>query len=171
MGVLASFVAIPFACVPVLHNLFYSHNAPLSFLASGFSVAAKACPGVMNLVAGGSLGLQLVNFSWEDPLGLRELGMTRRAMLLMIVSRIVVCPLLVLLTIAPFGPWLPQDRWSRLVLFFQPAGVTANGITAMAQLAGKPKAAQLIALAALPQMLLYVPVSAFLISFGIAWKS
>eukprot|EP00929_Paragymnodinium_shiwhaense_P093149 TRINITY_DN53251_c0_g1_i1.p1 TRINITY_DN53251_c0_g1~~TRINITY_DN53251_c0_g1_i1.p1 ORF type:complete len:489 (+),score=99.90 TRINITY_DN53251_c0_g1_i1:100-1566(+) len=169
--VVASVVAMPVALVPAVHDLFYSHGAPLSFIASGISVASKASPGAMNLVSGGSFGLQLLNFSWDDPLGLRVLGISRRTMLLLIVSRIVIVPLLNLLTMAPFATFLPEDRWSRLVLCFQPAGVTANVITAMAQLMGQSHGAQLIALAALPQMLLYVPVSACLIAMGMSWNS
>eukprot|EP00933_Yihiella_yeosuensis_P035981 TRINITY_DN2967_c0_g3_i1.p1 TRINITY_DN2967_c0_g3~~TRINITY_DN2967_c0_g3_i1.p1 ORF type:complete len:464 (+),score=43.01 TRINITY_DN2967_c0_g3_i1:129-1520(+) len=169
--VMANILAMLVGFIPAAQRLLYSKGAPLSFMASAIAIVAKASPAVTNLIAGGTFGLQLLNLSRDDPLGLKVLGMSRMAMLLLVVGRIVIAPLLNFFILVLVLDYLPKDPWSRLVLFFQPAGTTANVITVLAQLLDQPDAAKLVALAAIPQMLLYIPVSTGFVAVGMAWTA
>jgi len=169
--VLASALAMAVVFTPLVQNALYTTAAPLSFVASSIAVIAKATPGITNLIAGATLGLQLKDLRWEDPLGLQELGMSGRAMALLVVSRVVIVPTVILVLMMAFFSWLPRDPWSRLILFFQPAGTTANVITILAQVLDKPRGARLTAVAAIPQLALYVPVSTAFIALGIAFNA
>jgi len=68
-------------------------------------------------------------------------------------------------------PSLLSDRWSLLILFFQPASTTANMVTVLAQLLHQPAGAQLVAMSNVPQMLLYAPVATFYVATGMAWTN
>lgn len=150
--VASNLLALPVAAWPPLHRLFYAHGAPLSFLASVFSLLGKASPAMTNTIAGCCFGI------------------SRTTMAVLVVGRIVLVPLLNLLMLLLLMPIVPRDPWSRLALVFQPAGTTANVVTLMAQVMEQPEGAQLVALAAIPQMLLYIPVSTALIALGMAWN-
>lgn len=167
--VVANFVALPFAFVPWLHDMLYGQGAPFSFLASGIAVLGKASPGLTNLILGGTLGLQLLSLRKDDPFGLQALGISWPAMLLLVVGRIIIVPALCFTCLTLFIDFLPDDRLSRLLLFFQPAGVTANVVTVLAQLLDRPDGARLIALASIPQMFMYIFTSTVLIALGIRW--
>jgi len=166
--VIANILALIVGFAPVLKNLFYGRSAPLSFVASGISVLGKASPAITNLIAGATFGLQLQNLQHDDRLGLRSLGLSPLAMILQVLSRLVLVPLLIFILLIGLSDFLPDDPWSRLILYFQPAGVTANMITVVATLLEQPKGAKLVALSAIPQMLLYIPVSTTFITIGLA---
>jgi len=166
--VLANLFALAVVFVPSVHTALYTTAAPLSFVASSIAVMAKASPGITNLIAGATLGLQLKNLGRNDPLGLQELGMSARALVLLVVSRVIIVPTVLLVLMFVFSSWLPRDPWSRLILFFQPAGVTANVITLLAQVLDNPRGARLTAVTAVPQLLLYVPAATAFIALGIA---
>jgi len=117
-------------------------------------------------VTGGTFGLQLVNLRRDDPFGFRALGISPGAMAMLVISRILVIPLINLGFLFLIYDRLPNDPMSRLILFFQPAGVTANIVTVLATLMDRPEAAQMVASSALPQMILYVPVATALIAWG-----
>lgn len=165
--VLASLLGLAVVFIPPCQRLLYEQGAPLSFLASVLVIISKASPAVTSVISGGTFGLQLLQLSWEDPLGLQVLGITRGAVLFLCFARIVLVPSMNL-GILMYLDWLPKDPWSRLVIFFQPAGVTANVVTILAQSLDQPKGAQLAALVALPQMFIYVPVATTFLAFGMA---
>jgi len=159
-------VALGVALSPPLKQLFYSPGALFSFISSALSVVGKASPAVTSLITGGSLGLQLLNVRREDPLGLQALGLSGKAMVGMLFGRLVLVPILDVLVLLLSLDLLPKDPWSLLILFFQPAGVSANMITVLAQLMDQPQGAQMIALSSIPQILLYLPMATMFISWG-----
>eukprot|EP00931_Biecheleriopsis_adriatica_P050847 TRINITY_DN29472_c0_g2_i1.p1 TRINITY_DN29472_c0_g2~~TRINITY_DN29472_c0_g2_i1.p1 ORF type:complete len:425 (+),score=60.23 TRINITY_DN29472_c0_g2_i1:48-1322(+) len=166
--VVANVVGIVVACWPSLHGLFYSAGAPLSSFSSGISLVGKASPAVTNFIAGASFGLQLLSRSRDDPLGLQALGLSGKAMAILVLSRIVVVPVMcaIALQVCLEHRWILADPLSRLILFFQPGGTTANVVTVLAQLTGQRKGAQMVALSTIPQMILYVPMTTLFISYG-----
>lgn len=166
--VVANLLAIVVGFWPTFKELLYGQSAPLSFIASGVSVLGKASPAITNLIAGGTFGLQLRNLRSDDRLGLTSLGLSPLAMVLLVACRLILAPLLIFVLLIAMSDFLPDDRWSRLILYFQPAGVTANMITVLATLLEQPKAAKFIAMAAIPQILLYIPVSTGFITTGLA---
>jgi len=166
--VIANILALIVGLAPVLKDLFYGQSAPFSFVASGISVLGKASPAITNLIAGATFGLQLQNLQHDDRLGLRSLGLSPLAMILQVLTRLVLVPTLFFILLIVLSDFLPDDPWSRLILYFQPAGVTANMITVLATLLEQPKGAKLVALSAIPQMLLYIPVSTAFITIGLA---
>jgi len=164
--VVALAVALLVGSVPFLHGLFYGKGAPLSLLTSGLAVVGKASPAVTSAIAGGSFGLQLLKFRRDDPLGIRALGLSGKAMIGLVVGRIVLVPIFLIGLFCLVPSWFPRDRWMRLLLFFQPAGATANVVIVLAQLADQPQGAEMAALANIPQMILYIPVATLLITLG-----
>ena len=106
----------------------------------------------------------------DDPLGLKSLGISGRSMALLVVGRMLIAPLLNFCLIVAVFDWLPEDPWSRLLLMFQPAGVTANMVTMLAQLQKQPKGAQLVATAAIPQYLVYAVTATLFIALGMLWN-
>jgi hypothetical protein len=164
--VIASVAGLLVAWSSSLRWLFFSPNAPLTFLSSALAVAGKASPAVTGFISGGSFGLQLLKFRREDPFGIQALGISGKAMVMLVVGRIIVVPALLMILLLLGLDWFPRDRWSRLILFFQPAGVTANVITMLSQLMDQPQGAQMVALSTIPQMLLYIPTACLFITIG-----
>lgn len=171
--VIALILGLAVATAPPLHRMLYGQDAPLSFLATTSAVIGKASPSVTGMIAGCSLGLQMLQIGADkqDPLGLRSLGVSTKAMIAMVVSRIIVVPMLCFGVLLMVLEEMPRDRWARLILFFQPAGVTANIVTLMAQLCNQPEAGKFVAVATIPQMLLYIPAATAFIAIGIYWNS
>lgn len=177
--VLANLAALAAALTPSVRAALYEPGAPASFIASAISVVGKASPAITSLIAGGSLGLQVSRIlapqesgdasRLDDRFGLRALGVSHAAVALLLVSRIVLVPALNLCLLLLAMEQLPRDRWARLILFFQPAGPTANVVTLLAQLSNAPRGAQLVAVAAVPQMLLYIPMATAFIALGMMW--
>jgi len=168
---IASIVGICFAFYAPAHGLLYGPQAPASFLASVITVAGKASPVAGALLTGGSFGLLLLRYkgSSESCLSVESLGVSLRLIICTAVMRIVIIPMACLALLALTIDRLPEDNWSRLVLFFQPAGVTANVVSVLAQLSDLPDMAQFIAVATVPEIFLYVPTSTFFIAFGMSW--
>lgn len=161
-------------CTPV-HEMLYAQGAPGSFIAGAVALVGKASPGLTNIISGGVFGLQLADArkarkNGGSASGL-DIGLSRSAFAVFVVSRIVIVPLLSLgLVSSVFWDKIPVDPWSRLIVLFQPAGTSANMVTLMAQLLNQPKGAELVAMTMIPQMILYVPVATFLIAMGLAWE-
>lgn len=171
--IVATVMAIFVALTPA-RKLLYSPGAPLSFVASSISVMGKAGPAITSTIAGGSFGLQVHSLLQPDRpkgdiLGLRALGVSQWALLALVLCRTVLVPLMNLAMVLLLFNALPEDPWSRLLLFFQPAGVTANMVTVLAHSMDSPRATQLVAIASIPQMLFYIPMSTGLISIGKLW--
>lgn len=170
---IASIVGLVFAFVEPAHRLLYGRGAPASFVVSVIALVGKASPSCGAIVVGGSFGLLLLQLkgSPKERFDLAVLGVSWKHVLVVAFSRIVIVPSILLALFIFSMDAMPNDYLSRLVLFFQPAGITANVISVLAQLLDQPDAAQFIAIVTIPQILLYVPTSTVLIAMGMAWGS
>ena len=107
---------------------------------------------------------------WRRLLLAEGLSISRRTLLCLVISRILVIPTLNVLFLR-FVLWesLPRDRWIRILMVIQPAGPTGNFISILAMLCNQPKAAESIGIAMIPQLLLYIPAAMVYLSLGIYW--
>lgn len=166
----ATVAALAVAFCPPVRQMLYAQGAPGSFLAGAIALVGKASPGVTNIISGGVFGLQLAEARKAGGTASIDVGLSKWAFAVLVVSRIVIVPLLSLCLVYAFWDRMPVDPWSRLILLFQPAGTTANTVTLMAQVLNQPKGAELVAMTMIPQMILYVPIATFLIAAGLAWE-
>lgn len=167
----ATVAALTVALCPPLRQMLYAQGAPGSFLAGAVALVGKASPGVTNMISGGVFGLQLAEARKSGGVAAcLDVGLSKMAFAVLVVSRIVIVPLLSLGMVYMFWDKMPMDPWSRLILLFQPAGTTANTVTLMAHVLNQRKGAELVAMTMIPQMILYVPVATFLIATGLAWE-
>merc|ERR1712070_579882 len=102
-----------------------------------------------------------------DLLGGADVGISRRTMLTLVISKIIIMLSLFFGIILLVLDTMPEERWTRLVLFIQSIGPTAPMMVVLAQVMGKPQDAQLISLSIIPQFLLFLPVSLFFVTSGL----
>lgn len=170
--VIADVAGLVVAVAGLAHFLF-GPAAPLGFATVTLLTVGRCAAALTNLIPAFAMGFQLLEMKaprWRRLLFAEGLGMSRRTLGCLVVSRIVVIPTLNVLVLRYFlWDYLPRDRWIRILMLIQPAGPTANFVSILAHLCNQPAAAELIALAMIPQLLLYIPAAMTFLSLGIYW--
>ena len=169
--VVGLFVGLLIGLVPPLQRVLFDRGAALAPVGQALSTLSDGTVPVMNLMLGFSMGHKLKGLSsWKQLLGSAQAGISRRTMSVLTLGKMLVLPSIqsALLYALLRGGALPPSRLARVIAFVEAAPPTASIVVVLAHMARKPRAAQLVAWAIVPQYVLAVFSLTLVIAFALA---
>ena len=144
-------------------------GAPLLPIGTALSMLSEGAVPMVNLMLAFSLGHKLRALkSWRELLGSTAAGISPRTMITLTLGRMVLTPLCHGAVLYGLLGVLPQSRLLRVIVFVEMAPPTASMVVVLSHLANKPRSAQLVAWASIPQYLLGIVTLTLVIAFALA---
>jgi len=154
-----------------IQRVLFERGAALAPIGQALSTLSEGTVPVMNLMLGFSMGHKLAGLtSWRQLLGSAQAGISPRTMSVLTLGKMLALPCVqcALLYGLLRGGALPPSRLARVIAFVEAAPPTASIVVVLAHMARKPRAAQLVAWAIVPQYALAVLSLTLVIAFALA---
>ena len=166
--VLGMFAGLFVGLIEPVQRCFFADGAPLQVVGLAAQALSGAAVPIVNLMLAFSLGHKLRSLtSWRELLGGGESGLTPRSLALATLGRMLLVPAIHGGLVYALLPYLPEGRVFRLLLFLEVAPPTASLLVVLAHVTRKPKAAQLAALALIPQYAVGVVSLTLVVAFAL----
>ena len=167
--VIGMFVGLLVGLVAPLQEALFAPGAPLLPIGTALSMLSEGAVPMVNLMLAFSLGHKLRALkSWRELLGSTAAGISPRTMITLTLGRMVLTPLCHGAVLYGLLGVLPQSRLLRVIVFVEMAPPTASMVVVLSHLANKPRSAQLVAWASIPQYLLGIVTLTLVIAFALA---
>ena len=163
------FVGLLVGLIAPLQEALFAPGAPLLPIGTALSMLSEGAVPMVNLMLAFSLGHKLRALkSWRELLGSTAAGISPRTMVTLTLGRMVLTPLCHGAVLYGLLGVLPQSRLLRVIVFVEMAPPTASMVVVLSHLANKPRSAQLVAWASIPQYLLGIVTLTLVIAFALA---
>ena len=83
------------------------------------------------------------------------------------VGKCVLLPAIQYLLVVSVLDQLPEARLARMIFFLEPVGPTASMVVVVAQIVGQQRAAEALATAIIPQLLLAIPMISLFVTYAL----
>ena len=167
--VIGMFVGLLVGLIAPLQEALFAPGAPLLPIGTALSMLSEGAVPMVNLMLAFSLGHKLRALkSWRELLGSTAAGISPRTMITLTLGRMVLTPLCHGAVLYGLLGVLPQSRLLRVIVFVEMAPPTASMVVVLSHLANKPRSAQLVAWASIPQYLLGIVTLTLVIAFALA---
>ena len=166
--VIGMWLGLLIGLVEPLQRALFRQDAPLQVVGLALTSISECAVPMVNLMLAFSLGHKLRSLrSVRDLLGSESAGISSRALALATFGRMLLIPLLHGSLLYAILDALPAGRLFRLLLFVEVAPPTASMVVVLAHMTKRPKAAQLVALAMVPQYLIAVLSLTLVVAFAL----
>ncbi|EOD30775.1 hypothetical protein EMIHUDRAFT_232366 [Emiliania huxleyi CCMP1516] len=167
--VLGVIVGLIIGLIRPVQEVLFAPGAALLPIGQALSALSEGAVPIVNLMLAFSLGHKLRALkSWRELLGSKGAGISPRTMVTLTLGRMVLAPLCHGGVMYAVLGELPPSRLMRVIVFVEMAPPTASMVVVMLHLAKKPRSAQLVAWAIIPQYLLATVTLTLTITFALA---
>ena len=162
-------LGLTIALIKPLQEALFTPDAPLEPVGQALAALSEGAVPVINCMLGFSLGHKLRGLSsWRQLLGAHDAGIAPRTMLVLTLGKMVLLPLCHGAILYGLLDSLPSSRLTRVIVFVEAAPPTASIVVVLSHMARKPRSAQLVAWAVIPQYLLAIVSLTLVITFALA---
>ena len=162
-------LGLTIALIKPLQEALFTPDAPLEPVGQALAALSEGAVPVINCMLGFSLGHKLRGLSsWRQLLGAQDAGIAPRTMLVLTLGKMVLLPLCHGAILYGLLDSLPSSRLTRVIVFVEAAPPTASIVVVLSHMARKPRSAQLVAWAVIPQYLLAIVSLTLVITFALA---
>eukprot|EP00908_Phaeocystis_cordata_P000606 Transcript_10670.p2 GENE.Transcript_10670~~Transcript_10670.p2 ORF type:complete len:550 (-),score=217.43 Transcript_10670:89-1738(-) len=169
--VLGLLAGLAIAMIEPVQAALFAPSAALEPIGVALATLSEGAVPVINLMLGFSLGHKLKQLaSWRQLLGSKEAGISPRTMGVLTLGKMIALPVFhgaILYGLLRAGA-LPPSRLARVIAFIEAAPPTASIVVVLSHMARKPRAAQLVAWAIIPQYFVAMFSLTLVIAFALA---